>query len=642
MPSFDDRSGFPPLRRRRSDIAQSGAARDARGQGAKDWRYPDPAERYAQDYDDFGTPPAQNREADEWQRRTDPDRRRHGFDDADWREPPPEDRGWRGSEPAWREEDAAGDPFDWDAPEPPSDNGWRDDAFSHEVDDGVGPGHEHPGGRAGWDDGALDRPGPSRLTDPRPNGQPLRDDSLLLRIGGGTKPEAAPLPRGAAEDPFAADRYQGDPTALSDRFFSRAEGFGDDDEPPARSGREREAPAASNVFQFDPYRDGARQGEPDDPYAWGEQGYDDEREALTSVLPQAAAYEDYDDEVEIDVDDGPDADFLDDEPERLADPVAPRQSNRKLMVAGVLMTAVVTGGGAAFLYKGYQDGSLANLEAPTLLADSGPVKGQPSDPGGRTFPDGNKQIYDRLSGGPAQPATQPRETARAESASIPGIVTTGVEAPADTLDERIAQALRRSGSPAGDTAGATTGDADAPRTVRTLTVRPDGSVVPVVETPREPSPEQTLTTAGIIATTGGAQEAARRDAPAAEQTASTQPAAAPRPERAAPRPQETRVVSAEPVSAPTTQPRTASTEPYFVQLAARRDQTSALAAFADLQQKYPGILSGLAPTIKKADLGDKGVWYRLWVGPMPSRNNAQDVCGKLKTAGLNNCFVRTE
>ena len=72
-----------------------------------------------------------------------------------------------------------------------------------------------------------------------------------------------------------------------------------------------------------------------------------------------------------------------------------------------------------------------------------------------------------------------------------------------------------------------------------------------------------------------------------------------------------------------TQPQTTSANPYFVQIAARRDQTSALAAFADLQQKYPNVLNGLAPTIKRADLGDKGIWYRLWVGPMDTRNTAQ-------------------
>jgi len=355
-------------------------------------------------------------------------------------------------------------------------------------------------------------------------------------------------------------------------------------------------------------------------------------------------YDDYRVQDDLCPDDDLDVDFRDDEPETVEAPVPERRSRHKLMVAGVLVAAVATGGGAAFVYKSYQYDSPANLEAPTLVADSGPITGEPSDPGGKEFPDGNKQIYDRLSGEPAKPVAEQAASDSGESASFPGIVTTGADAPADMLDERIAQALRRSGSPSGQTDVASA-DPDSPRTVRTLTIRPDGSVAPAAA-PEPPKPDeaQTVTTAGIIATSGPETDTAESTKPASEPEDNTDTAAAsaPSPERAAPRPKGTRVASAEPASTASTQPQTASANPYFVQLAARRDQTSALAAFADLQQKYPSILNGLAPTIKKADLGDKGVWYRLWVGPMNTRGNAEDVCGKLKSAGLGGCFVRTE
>jgi cell division protein FtsN len=164
-----------------------------------------------------------------------------------------------------------------------------------------------------------------------------------------------------------------------------------------------------------------------------------------------------------------------------------------------------------------------------------------------------------------------------------------------------------------------------------------------------PDDSQTVTTAGIVSTTGsraGSPSSSASSGSASQQQndqqASQQEPAAPQPERAEPRPEPTRVASAEPATASATQPSTDAANPFFVQLAARRDQTSALAAFADLQQKYPSILDGLAPTVKRADLGDKGVWYRLWVGPMDTRGNAANVCENLKQAGLGGCFVRTE
>jgi cell division protein FtsN len=630
MPSFDDRSEFPPSRRGRP----ARAPRSRRDGSAQDWRHPDPGERYSQDYEEFANPRSQDSDAEEWQHSPAAQDSFASFERLQRRETFEDDRDWDRAGSGWNDQAGSDDPFNWDAPEPPEEPGWRDDTFGRGsyMEDGFE--RDSFTANGGWDEEDAGDFAPTRLSDPEPQGQRMRDDSLFRRIDGSVQdPDLAALTGRADADPFAAESGA-DPSALGDRFFSSMA---------EADGRDPHAP--TNVFPLDPQR--ARYPEPDDPYAWDE-GYDapdahrDDPAAAYAAAPDH--YDDYRLDDDLHPDDDLDADFLDDEPETIEAPVPEPRSRRKLMVAGVLVAAVATGGGAAFVYKSYQDGSLANLEAPTLLADSGPVKGEPSDPGGKEFPDGNKQIYDRLSGEPAKPVAEQTATDSDASASIPGIVTTGAEAPADTLDERIAQALRRSGSPSGQT-DAASADPDSPRTVRTLTIRPDGSVAPAAA-PEPPKPDeaQTVTTAGIIATSGPETDTAESTKPASEPEDKTDTAAAsaPRPERAAPRPKETRVASAEPASTASTQPQTASANPYFVQLAARRDQTSALAAFADLQQKYPSILNGLAPTIKKADLGDKGVWYRLWVGPMNTRGNAEDVCGKLKGAGLGGCFVRTE
>jgi cell division protein FtsN len=44
------------------------------------------------------------------------------------------------------------------------------------------------------------------------------------------------------------------------------------------------------------------------------------------------------------------------------------------------------------------------------------------------------------------------------------------------------------------------------------------------------------------------------------------------------------------------------------------------------------------PQIQQADLGAKGVFYRVRVGSWSARKDAVDLCEKLKAAG-GNCFV---
>ena len=44
-----------------------------------------------------------------------------------------------------------------------------------------------------------------------------------------------------------------------------------------------------------------------------------------------------------------------------------------------------------------------------------------------------------------------------------------------------------------------------------------------------------------------------------------------------------------------------------------------------MQQKYTRLLGNYQPMIQSADLGAKGVWYRLRVGPMSKKAEAQSL-----------------
>jgi cell division septation protein DedD len=78
---------------------------------------------------------------------------------------------------------------------------------------------------------------------------------------------------------------------------------------------------------------------------------------------------------------------------------------------------------------------------------------------------------------------------------------------------------------------------------------------------------------------------------------------------------------------------------YVVQVASKKNQTEALASFADIQQKYPNLLGSYRPMVQKADLGAKGVWYRLRIGPIADKTSASKLCSQLKSQGLPDCLV---
>jgi cell division septation protein DedD len=110
-------------------------------------------------------------------------------------------------------------------------------------------------------------------------------------------------------------------------------------------------------------------------------------------------------------------------------------------------------------------------------------------------------------------------------------------------------------------------------------------------------------------------------------------AADPQPVAAIPQPQ---VAAAEAAPAP------AKPSKFVVQVGSKQNQTEALATFADMQQKYPTLLASYRPMVQKADLGSKGVWYRLRIGPIVDKTAAAKLCSQLKSQGLPDCLVMAQ
>jgi cell division septation protein DedD len=77
---------------------------------------------------------------------------------------------------------------------------------------------------------------------------------------------------------------------------------------------------------------------------------------------------------------------------------------------------------------------------------------------------------------------------------------------------------------------------------------------------------------------------------------------------------------------------------YVVQLSSQRSEAAAQITSRLLQTKYADVFGGRQPFIRRSDLGDRGVYYRVLTGPF-AIGEAKQLCGDLKKSGAD-CVVQ--
>jgi hypothetical protein len=208
---------------------------------------------------------------------------------------------------------------------------------------------------------------------------------------------------------------------------------------------------------------------------------------------------------------------------------------------------------------------------------------------------------------------------------------------------------------------------DQPKKIHTIVIRPDqpqgvADVAPPVM-PQSPPQRQAAVEPPASAAPPEPKPAPRLAPPrhsanapvhTAEAEQPVRPARAPQPARNAPLSLSPNAAPAAPAPARHEPVRTASAPPtrlappaatgsaaggYAVQVSAQRSEAEAQAAFHSLQGKYPSQLGGRQVTIRRADLGSKGVYYRAMVGPFGSSAEASQLCQSLKSAGAS-CLIQ--
>jgi len=296
----------------------------------------------------------------------------------------------------------------------------------------------------------------------------------------------------------------------------------------------------------------------------------------------------------------------------------PRKRSSGLVTVAAVLALAVVGTGAAFAYRTYV-GSPRTGEPPIIKADNSPTKvlPAPAAAGAATTPD--RMV----------PADGGEKIVSREETPVDVNAKSGMRVAYPALNQNCnpppVASVAPSAPPPAAAANGTLSNGE-PRKIKTLSVKGDPAEnggAPVAVAPpaaaAKPAP--------------AARTAASHNPSLANASANTplslSPQGAPQPE-----PAPSRVANVAPVQA-----APAAGGGYVVQVSSQKNEADAHASYRALQGKFPAVLGSRSPLIKRADLGEKGVFYRAMVGPFGSQDEASQFCGNLKTAG-GQCVVQ--
>jgi hypothetical protein len=451
-------------------------------------------------------------------------------------------------------------------------------------------------------------------------------------------PAPPPAPSRPSNDPFALPRppFVPQPAPHHDNTGYASPNFGSQPyvEPPARPAREGYPP---DLPGFD--APAAYAGAPDrqnyPPL------YPHEPEAGGMPVP-------HDDE------------FYDDEP---------RGGRRKglLTVIAVLGLAVL-GTAGAFGYRSMFGHPGSSGPVPVIRASGEPSKVAPPPPTADQSQSAGKFSYDRFGDAGKDEQVVRREEKPVDLSKAPQPTPRTVFPGAPVASPPSAKSAGGAAMSAANPPSAI----GEPRRVRTVPIRPDQGGDVAAAPPSQQPPSQQLTSvapprqvnaaaANVAAPapddTPGRAAAARASsrtalrstpppapAPAANAPLSLSPDAnnnAPPPvaQDNFPPPPPPRASAPPPARVASAPPAATAGGSYLVQVSSQRSEAEAESAYRGIQSKFGSVLGSQPHTVRRADLGAKGVYYRAMVGPFASREEAVQVCSSLKQAG-GECVVQ--
>ena len=320
-----------------------------------------------------------------------------------------------------------------------------------------------------------------------------------------------------------------------------------------------------------------------------------------------------------------------------------RKANRSWGLGASVLAITVIGGLGAYVLTG-DDLIGAPGDVLVVKADTSPIKVAPQDPGGRSIPNQNKAVYERVQSAAAdvQPSQKTLLTAVQEPVDLPKADDNGLPGVdlSPITGARAAELARTNAAsvPGVSTVAEPEPNVLQPRHVRTLTVRPDGTLV-VENAEPAGSPSSASGAPAMLETAAKPVEtpASTTAPPARTEPVEADPAIA---KSVAPKPAKEQVrtasIEAEKPS-PAVDVAPVASSAYYVQISSQPTEDAARQSQSNLTKRYASVIGGRNVVIQSADIKGKGTYYRVRVGA-ESRDEANSLCASLKSAG-GNCFV---
>lgn len=319
-------------------------------------------------------------------------------------------------------------------------------------------------------------------------------------------------------------------------------------------------------------------------------------------------------------------------------------------VAAVLGVAIVVGIGGWTGYNYVLGGSDSKGPTPVVKNMSGPSKEKPANPGGKQFEHADSKILGRLGEGAAADNATADDGSRkvstltvnpdgsikppAVSADASGDTSAKPAGPAPTAVPGLSIVdVGGSAPPAPPAAAAAPSPAPSQKVA---TAQPSAPAAPA-------APEKPVIISKVLPSNAPPAEPAIPSSPADKKqvAAATDKAA----EAAAPKAVakvEKKVAAVAPAGEPAATGPKPTGAGYVAVLASipatGSSQLDALKQFADMKSKYATLLGGKTPEVQVANLGSKGTYHRLLVGPPGSQESVKELCNGLKAAGFSGCW----
>ncbi|MEI7607923.1 MAG: SPOR domain-containing protein [Rhodospirillaceae bacterium] len=250
---------------------------------------------------------------------------------------------------------------------------------------------------------------------------------------------------------------------------------------------------------------------------------------------------------------------------------------------------------ASILYGFHRSAGVTDeASLPLIKADPRPTKSRPAQPGGMEVPNQDKLVFDRLDPGAAPPMVE--RLLPPPEAPMPRPVAPVAPPPAaDPAKGASRMAMDTVMAPPPASVPLKSGLPDEETPPPPVVVVPPAPATP---TPAKPPPAATPAPAPTR--------------PAAKAPAATAPAATPKP-----------VALPPPSGGPVVR----------IQVGAVPREADAQTEWKRLQSRHRDLLGGLSLTVVRADLGDKGVYFRLQAGPVDEAR-ARAICDQLKSQNV--------